>query len=106
MIRIVNSLWRIVEVPPTDYNLMRNNGSFTLGCCNNYEKTIYVSNSLNYEKYKHVITHELCHAFIFELEIDIPTSEEERICNMIADYGETIFEMVDMLSDEIERVRA
>jgi len=106
MIMIVNSLWRIVEVSPTDYHLMRNDCSFTLGCCNNYEKTIYVSDSLNYAKYKHVITHELCHAFIFELEIDIPISEEERLCNMIADYGNDIVEIADLLSAEMEKARA
>lgn len=105
MIAIVNSLWRVIDVPSNAPILQRANGNFTLGCCDNYEKTIYISNALSYQKYKQVLAHELCHAYIFELGISIPTTEEEMICNLVADYGRNLFDIVDMLS-ELIRARA
>lgn len=61
---------------------------------------------MSYEKYKQVLAHELCHAYIFELGIHIPLAEEERICNLVADYGRSIFEIVDLLATEMEKARA
>lgn len=106
MIRIVDSLWRVVDVSPCNTILMRNNGSFTIGCCDSYNRTIYISNNLSYAKYKQVMAHELTHAFMYELGIHIPLAEEERICNLVADYGRSLFDIVDMLLEEIEKARA
>lgn len=106
MVRIVDSLWNIVEVSPHDPVLMRSDGSFTLGSCYNYYKTIYVSNSLSLDKQRQVLAHELTHAFIFELNIYIPAIEEEKICNLVADYGEDVFDMVDLLTITFKRARA
>lgn len=106
MIRIVDSLWRVVLVDPENPVLMRPNGTYTLGCCYNHDKTIYISNSLSQAKQRQVLAHELTHAFIFELDIKIPVREEEKICNMVADYGENIFDMVDLLTMTFERARA
>lgn len=52
------------------------------------------------------MAHELTHAFMFELGINIPLAEEERICNLVADYGRSLFDIVDLLSTEIEKARA
>lgn len=106
MIRIVDSLWRVVYVSPHDSVLLKNGVKYTLGCCDNNDKTVYISDSLYGRQHRKVLAHELCHAFMFELGIFIPLQQEEMVCNLVADYGETIFDIVYMLSEEIERVRA
>ncbi|MCQ2771184.1 MAG: ImmA/IrrE family metallo-endopeptidase [Clostridia bacterium] len=106
MIAICNSLWKVIDVPDNFHKLMRSDGSYSLACCDNYDKTIYISWNLSYQKYKQVLAHELCHAYIFELGISIPTKEEEMICNLVADYGRNLFEIVDLIAEQIKKARA
>ena len=106
MIRIVDSLWNVVYVSPYDSVLLKNGTKYTLGCCDNNVRTIYIACNLSKCENKIVLVHELTHAFMFELWINIPYEQEERVCNLVAEYGEDIFDIVDMLSEEIEKAMA
>ena len=66
MLKINGLDWRIMLTSSNHPQLMRPNGSFTLGCCNNKNKTIYIVEGLNRTYFKKVLCHELVHAFLFE----------------------------------------
>lgn len=99
---VVNgNLWRIFEVSPHNPNLRRAEGGFALGMCDNNKKCIFINETVSNEKYRHIITHELCHCFCFEYGICIPEQYEEVLCNFVADYGKDILEIANMIIDLI-----
>ena len=38
--------WRTLFVPPNDVSLLKPNGDFAIGSCDDYTKTIYLNNQL------------------------------------------------------------
>lgn len=100
---IVNgSIWQIKNVGRFDNNLMRLDGSFALGICDNNQNTIFICNSVSDEKYIHIMTHEICHAYCFEYGVVLDTDTEEMLCNFVADYGRNIIDTVDKLTRILE----
>jgi len=63
---IINGIvWMVKIVPPTFPALLMNYDRFTLGCCDNATKTIYIADGLSESKFYKVLGHEVTHAAMF-----------------------------------------
>lgn len=106
MIWICDKPWQVIYVPKHDRQLMRSDGTFTIGVCDNNAKTIFISNNLSRKMHDKCLLHELCHAFIFETGICFDVDTEELVCDFIASNGRNIIETADMILSFIDRMVA
>lgn len=100
-IYINNILWKIKCVGFNNSNLYRNDGTLTIGMTDNNKCTIYINENLDGKMLYDVICHELCHAFVFSYNINIPVEMEEMLCQFICDYGKTILDCTDEIAGNI-----
>jgi hypothetical protein len=70
--------------------LQRPNGEYSVGCCNNFDKTIYLSHDLYGAFLKKVLTHEISHAAIYSYNVVLPLMIEEEVADLIATHGQEI----------------
>lgn len=97
MINFNGREWRILEVPPFHTSLKRSDGVYTLGCCDDLTKTIYLNWNLNTKYFKRVLCHELTHAAMYSYNIDLTYEQEEVLADIIATYGEEIIDATNLL---------
>lgn len=82
--------------------LKRSDDSFTLGSCDNNNKTIYISDNLN-ERYQwKVVCHEIVHAVMFSYDINLNQKQEEVLADIIATYGKEIVSFTDNIIQQIK----
>lgn len=95
MFTVNGVIWNIKFVSRLNPNLLRSDGSFALGVCDDSTRTIYVADGLSDHKEDKVVCHELVHAFCFsyQLNLDLPT--EELIADFLATYGREVFTVAD-----------
>ena len=92
----VNGLnWEISLVEPHSPMLRRSDRSYTVGMCDRTEQTIYVSSALQGEFLRKVLIHEVCHSAMMSYGIIMSIEQEELFCDLIATYGDEIFEIAD-----------
>ena len=84
MIVINGEIWRILLVPPNHPQLRRTDGSLTIGACNTWLKTIYISNELSHDFTENVLAHELTHAVLYSYNRKFSSDEEELIAQIVA----------------------
>lgn len=100
---IVNKkLWKVRLVPPGHPMLRRADGSVSIGSCNNYNRTIYIDWTLQGELFEKVLCHEITHAVIFSYQIKIPYEQEELFANVMANYGQEILVIKDILLETLK----
>lgn len=69
---VINGIgWRVRLVPPTHPMLLTASHSFTLGCCDNSTKTIYIADGLGESKFRKVLAHEVTHAAMFSYNVQL-----------------------------------
>ena len=103
---IINGIiWRVKIVPPTYPALLNYQGSFTLGCCDNNTKTIYIADGLRESKFMKVLGHEITHAAMFSYNVQLTYDQEELIADIIATYGNEIVEVTNRVFKKIKRER-
>lgn len=90
MFVINGDYWRIALVSANHPTLIRSDGSATIGCCDDIDKTIYIFKDLNREMFKKVLCHELTHAAMFSYGIYMDIMQEEVVADLIATYGQEI----------------
>lgn len=95
MFKINGEEWRVVLVPPFHPQLQRDNGSYVLGSCNDYTKTIYINDELEWKKLKKVLCHEVTHAAMFSYNVKLSYEQEEVVADLIATYGQEIITMTN-----------
>lgn len=95
MIYINGLEWNISLVEPHSPILRRSDGSYTVGMCDRTERTIYVSSALQGEFLRKVLIHEACHSAMMSYGIIMSIEQEELFCDLIATYGDEIFEIAD-----------
>ena len=82
--------------------LKRSDDSFTLGSCDNNNKTIYINDNLN-ERYQwKVVCHEIVHAVMFSYDINLNQKQEEVLADIIATYGKEIVSFTDNIIQQIK----
>ena len=79
MITINGVEWSVKLVSPVHTKLFQRNGSRSVGVCDNYTKTIYISWDLNRTMILRVLKHELVHAILFSYRIKMDLDIEERL---------------------------
>ena len=97
MIIINGEEWRILIVSPFHPQLLNRNNEFTLGCCNDFTKTIYISEGLTDFYFRKVLCHEIVHAAMFSYNVFLEHEEEEIIADLIATYGKEIIDITNIV---------
>ena len=90
MININGEIWRVLLVSPYHPQLQRDDGSWTIGACDNFLKTIYIQDGLSTNRTKKVLAHELTHAAMFSYGISLSLDQEELLADLVATYGQEI----------------
>lgn len=101
MIEINNIYWQIKMVPQYNPVLMTSDGDYTYGVCDNYTKTIYLSEDLTGNFLKRVLCHELTHAAMFSYGVDLTVDQEELIADLLATYGEEVVYITNKIFKKI-----
>lgn len=101
MFTINGETWYLKIVEPKDHNLIMNNGDYTIGCCDDNTKTVYISKTLKGEYLKHVLCHEIVHCAMFSYNVELSMEQEELLANLIATYGE---EIINITNDVFKRL--
>lgn len=97
MFIINGELWRVFFVDERHPSLLKPNGDFAIGACDDYSNTIYLSNNLSGLKLKQVLCHEITHAMMFSYNIKMPLSQEELFAELTATFGEEIVKITNIL---------
>lgn len=105
MFNINGEEWRVVRVDPLHSSLLMSNGEYTIGTCDDTEKTIYIANNLNDKLTKKVLAHEVSHAAMFSYDIELNFSQEELLANLIATYGQEIVAITNKIFNRLNENR-
>ncbi len=103
MLNINGENWRILLVSPNHPQLMKSDGSYSIGACNDAYKTIYINDELNDFYIKKVLAHELTHAAMFSYNIYLSLEQEEIVADLVATYGQEIICMTNLFFKRIKR---
>lgn len=95
MFVINNISWKIKFVEPYSEDLLRSDGSRTVGVTDFNVRTVYLSNLLRGPFLRKVVAHEICHCFCFSYDLNFEIEEEERLADFVATYGEELIYLLD-----------
>ena len=76
---------------------------FTLGCCDNATKTIYIADGLSEDKFYKVLGHEVTHAAIFSYQVILTEDQEELLADIISTYGKEIVLVTNRVFRKIKK---
>ena len=99
-----NQEWKLLFVKPNSKELMRSDGSITLGMTDNNVKTVFVNNRLNDYMTDKVICHELTHVFAFEFDYYMDIKTEEIVAEFMSLYSRNIILLLDDLIKVLRRI--
>lgn len=100
---VINGIiWEVRIVPPTFPLLLTTSGIFTLGCCDNDTKTIYIADGLTTKQFRKVLYHEITHAAMFSYQVSLTYDQEELIADVIATYGSEIITVTNRVFYKIK----
>ena len=97
MFQINGISWNVVFVPASSSELMRSDGSRTVGMTDWNQKTVFISRNLHGMFLRKVLIHEICHTAVFSYGIELGIEQEEFLCDFVASFGDEIFIIVDDL---------
>lgn len=99
---IINgAVWMLQFVDSYNPNLLREDGSRTIGMCDNSTKTIYLNDQLTGFLLKKVLCHELVHASMFSYGVYLTPDQEELIADLLSTYGEEIVEKTNLIFSKL-----
>lgn len=97
------NIWKIVCCNPSNKNLMRSNNTYTLGVCDNSQKTIFLSDKLRGKMLDKVICHELTHVYSFENDYVMDIQTEEIVADFMSLFGRDIIYLADEIMGSLLR---
>ena len=71
MFEINREAWGVVLVSPGHPALLRENGTYALGTCDDRAKEIYINDTLDDFMLKKVLCHEIVHAAMFSYNVEL-----------------------------------
>lgn len=104
-IRINGIDWRILIVSSNHPAIQRPDGSFTLGCCDDELKTIFIVENLTDFYFKKVLSHELVHASVYSYNLDLNEYQEEVLADLVATYGQEIVSITNSIFNMLQKCR-
>ncbi len=100
---VINGLgWRVRIVPPTYPILLTDKNTFTLGCCDNSTRTIYIADGLDEVKFRKVLAHEVTHAAMFSYKVILTLDQEELLADIFSTYGDEIIAVTNKVFKKIK----
>lgn len=105
MVNINGEAWTILLASPNHPALQRPNGSFSIGCCDDITKTIYINENVNEFYLKKVLCHELVHACMYSYNIELNEQQEEVLADLIATYGHEVMNMTNSIFTRLSSCR-
>lgn len=100
---IINGFeWKVHFVSATHEELTDENGLPTLdGVTLLHKCEIYIEGNLPKGLMEKIITHELVHAIAYSYDIDLENVDEEKMCDFIGTYFETLKTYRDVILSKI-----
>lgn len=95
MFSINGTEFDVVYVHPMSRELMRSDGSRTVGMCDLTRRKIFISDMLQGAFLRKVLIHEICHAAMCCYSINMSMEQEELFCDLLATYGDEIIGIAD-----------
>ena len=93
---VINDIeWNIVWVNAYSSDLMRSDGSYTVGMTDWNTKCVYLAKRLKGGFLRKVMAHELVHCFCFSYSIHIPIAQEEFLADWVSRYGRDLITILD-----------
>ena len=89
------SIWALQFVRPSNKNLQRSDGSWTIGMTDNQKKTVFIADNLSEYMFIKVLCHELTHVFSFSYDLTLDIETEEIIADFMSLYGRDIIYLAD-----------
>lgn len=105
MFKINGEEWGIKLVSPSHPMLLKSDGNYTIGACNDETKTIYISEVLENTLMKKVLCHEVTHAAMFSYNIFLSIEQEEILADLIATYGQEIIDITNKIFNRLKKER-
>lgn len=99
-----NQEWKLQFVKPNSRNLMRSDGSITIGMTDNNTKTVYINNRLNDYMADKCLAHELCHVYAFSFNYFMDIQTEEIVADFFSLFGRDMVYQLDYFSEILKRV--
>lgn len=99
-----NQEWNLKFVNPNSKDLMRSNGTITLGMTDNNTKSVYINNRLNNYMTDKVLCHELCHVYAFSMNYYMDIETEEIVADFLSLFGRQIIYQLDDLLEILRRI--
>lgn len=93
-----NQEWNLMFVKSNSKDLMRSDGSITIGMTDNNTRTVYINNRLNDYMTNKVLAHELCHVFAFSFDYSMPIEVEETVADFFSLFGRDMINLLDDLT--------
>lgn len=90
MFLINNIYWKLAFVEPNYPLLIKYDGNYSIGACDNLTRTIYINNTLTGNLLKKVLCHQLTHAAMFSYGVILSLQQQELVADLISTYGEEI----------------
>lgn len=99
---VINGIgWGVQIVPPT-YPALFTGNTFTLGCCDNNTKMIYIADGLSEGKFYKVLGHEVTHAAMFSYNVNLTYDQEELLADIFSTYGGEIVRVTNKVFKKIK----
>lgn len=99
---IINGIrWKIIFVPTGSSELRRQDGSYTIGMCDNNRKEIYLCDDLQGYMLKKVLCHEIVHAAMFSYSVVLTEDQEELVADLLSTYGEEIIDKTNLIFSKL-----
>lgn len=105
MININGEGWDIILVSWNHPSLLKDDGTYTIGCCDDITKCVYICENLNRDKFKKVLCHELTHAAMFSYNVYMTIEQEEILADLLSSYGQEIIDMTNHIFCRIKGCR-
>ena len=99
-----NQEWELVLVNPNSKELMRSNGTITIGTTDNAKKKVFINNRLNDYLFDKCLAHELCHVYAFSFDYFMDIETEEIVADFFSLFGRSMVYMLDDLVEILKRV--
>lgn len=94
--------WKIAYVPNSHSTLTRQDGSVSIGSCDNTTHTIYLNENLRGRLLRKVLCHEIAHAAMFSYNVKLQPLQQQVIADLIATYGEEIVTITNRIFEKLK----
>lgn len=92
-----NQEWKLCFVKPNSKELIRSDGTTTIGMTDNLQKRVFINNRLSDYMTDKCLAHEMCHVYAFEFDYYMPLDVEETVADFFSLFGRSIIYQLDDL---------